>query len=169
MLVQQDGVAADAKHIVSCCKKVSGEITARHDIVVNILLNNIHIQRGLITHEQRWEDRKTVRTARDEITVGTKYLLSEEWSDRGPVAGAKLMPDLVWLRRDSGDIWRMVVVDVKVTSTDKRNEVFKGEGRQVQRMGYERDQGDESGEGCDGAPLRLPRQSGPPRHCEKME
>ena len=34
---------------MSCCRKVSGEITARHDIVVNIFLNNILVQRGLIT------------------------------------------------------------------------------------------------------------------------
>ena len=40
----------NAKHIISCCRKVSGEINARHDIVVNILLNNILKQRGLITH-----------------------------------------------------------------------------------------------------------------------
>ena len=38
---------------MSCCKKVSAEINSRHDIVVNILLNNILVQRGLITHEQR--------------------------------------------------------------------------------------------------------------------
>ena len=42
-----------------------------------------------------------------------------------PGSGAKLRPDLVWLRRDSGDQWRKVVVDVKVTSTDKMNEAFK--------------------------------------------
>ena len=33
------GLALNAKHIVSNCKKVSGEINARHDIIVNILLN----------------------------------------------------------------------------------------------------------------------------------
>ena len=41
------------------------------------------------------------------------------------VAGAKLKPDLVWLRRDNGGEWRKVVVDVKVTSTDKMSEAFK--------------------------------------------
>ena len=29
---------------VSCCMKVSAEINARHDIVVNVLLNNILVQ-----------------------------------------------------------------------------------------------------------------------------
>ena len=33
--------------------------------------------------------------------------------------------DLVWLCRDSGDQWRKVVVDEKITSTDKMNESFK--------------------------------------------
>ena len=31
----------------------------------------------------------------------------------------------MWLRRDQGGQWRKVVVDVKVTSTDKLNEAFK--------------------------------------------
>ena len=96
------GLPLNAKHIISCCKKVSGEINTRHDIVVNVLLNNILVQRGLITHEQKWEDRKTVRTARDEITVGTEHPRSDEWKDRSRVVGARLKPDLVWLRRDSG-------------------------------------------------------------------
>ena len=37
----KSGLALNAKQIVSCCKRVSGEINARHDAVVNILLNNI--------------------------------------------------------------------------------------------------------------------------------
>ena len=119
------GLPLNAKHIVSCCRKVSSEINARHDIVVNILLNNVLKQRGLITHEQKWEERKTVRTPSDEITIGTEHWRSDEWKRRGRVAGAKLKPDLVWLRRDSGDQWRKVVVDVKITSTDKMNEAFK--------------------------------------------
>ena len=49
------------------------EIQSRHDMVVNVLLNNILIERGLISHEQKWEDRKTVRTARDDFTVGTGH------------------------------------------------------------------------------------------------
>ena len=119
------GLPLNAKHIISCCRKVSYEINARHDIVVNILLNNILVQRGLISHEQRWEERKTVRSAKDEITVGTEHPLSDEWSSRGRVRGARLKPDLVWLRHDSGSDWRKVVVDVKVTSTDKMNEAFR--------------------------------------------
>ena len=63
----------NAKHIVICCRRVSGEINARHDIVVNILLNNILKQRGLITHEQKWEDRNVVKSAQDEITIGTEH------------------------------------------------------------------------------------------------
>ena len=46
------GLLLNAKHIMSCCKKVSSEIITRHDGVVNILLNNILKQRGLISHEQ---------------------------------------------------------------------------------------------------------------------
>ena len=84
-----------AKHIVSCCRKVSAEINARHDIVVNILLNNILIQRGLVTNEQKWEERKTVRTPKVEITVGTEHWRSDEWKAKGRVVGAKLKPDLV--------------------------------------------------------------------------
>ena len=41
------------------------------------------------------------------------------------VAGAKLKPDLVWLRRENGGSWRKVVVDVKVTSTEEMNRAFK--------------------------------------------
>ena len=48
----------NSKHIISCCKKLSAEVGARQDIVVNILLNNIFVQRGLISHEQKWEERK---------------------------------------------------------------------------------------------------------------
>ena len=38
---------------------------------------------------------------------------------------SKLKPDLVWLRRDSGGDWKKVVIDVKITSTDKMYESFK--------------------------------------------
>ena len=58
------------------------------------------------------------------IPVGTEHLRSDEWKGKGRVPGAKLKPDLVWLRRDAGD-WRKVVVDVKVTSTDDSNKAFK--------------------------------------------
>ena len=64
-----------------------------------------------------------MRTARDEITIGTEHPRSDEWSGRGRVRGAMLKPDIVWLRCDAGE-WRKVVVDVKVTSTDKLNEAF---------------------------------------------
>ena len=66
-----------------------------------------------------------VRTAKDEITVGTEHWRSDEWKEKGRVAGAKLKPDLVWLRRDSGDQWRKVVVDVKITATDDLSKAFK--------------------------------------------
>lgn len=121
----KSGVQLNAKHIISCCKKVSGEINTRHDTVVNILLNNVLIQRGLIAHEHEWDERKMVRTARDEITVGTEHRVTDEWKQKGRVTGAKLKPDFVWLRRDSGDEWRKVVVDVQVTSTDRMNQAFK--------------------------------------------
>ena len=63
------GLALNAKRIISCCKKVSGEIDTRHDTVLNVLFNNILVQRRLISHEQRWEDWKTVMSSRDEITI----------------------------------------------------------------------------------------------------
>ena len=119
------GQQLNAKHIISCCRKVAGEINTRHDIVVNILLNNILIQRGLAAHEQTWDDRKMVRTPSDEITIGTEHWLSDEWKERGRVTGAKLKPDLVWLQREASGQWKKVVVDVKITSTDKMNEAFK--------------------------------------------
>ena len=115
----------NAKHIVSCCRKVSGEINARHDVVDNILLNNILLQRGLASREQRWDDRKIVRTPTDKVTIGTEHWKSHEWKERGRVAGAKLKPDLVWLLRDNGGEWLKVVVDVKITSTDKMNDSFR--------------------------------------------
>ena len=43
-LSSKTGLPLNAKHIVGCCRKVAGEINARHDIVVNILIN-ILIQR----------------------------------------------------------------------------------------------------------------------------
>ena len=46
-------------------------------------------------------------------------------SEKGRVSGAKLKPDLVWLRRDAGGQWRKVVADVKVTSTDDMTKAFK--------------------------------------------
>ena len=52
ILVKQNGLPLNAKHIVSCCKRVSSEIQSRHDIVANVLLNNILVQRGLISNEQ---------------------------------------------------------------------------------------------------------------------
>ena len=83
----------NAKHIVSCCRKMSWEINARHDTVLNILLNNVLVQRGLVTREQRWEDRKAVRTPRDEITVGTEHQRLDEWKGKGrelPEPGSSL-------------------------------------------------------------------------------
>ena len=44
----------NTKHIVSCCRKVTAEINVRHDTVVNILLDNIIVWRGLISHELEW-------------------------------------------------------------------------------------------------------------------
>ena len=94
------------------------------NIVVNILLNNIIVQRGFVTHEQKWEDRTMVRAKTDEITIGTEHWVSKEWKEKGRVAGAKLKPDLVWLRCDSGNEWQKVVVDVKITSTEDMNKAF---------------------------------------------
>ena len=119
------GLPLNAKHIISCCRKVAGEINARHDSVVTILLNNILLQRDLVSREQKWEERKMVRTLTDEITIGTEHWRSDEWKEKGRVSGAKLKPDLVWLRRENGGQWKKDVVGVKVTSTDKMNDEFK--------------------------------------------
>ena len=90
---------------------------------MNILLNILK-QRKLISHEQKWDDRKTVSTTSDDITFGTEHWRSEAWKEKGRVVGAKLKPGIVWLRYESGEQWKKVV-DVKVTSTDKLNETFK--------------------------------------------
>ena len=50
----------NAKHIVSCCKMVSSEINARHDGVVNILLNSILVQ-SVDPNEEMWEEMKTMK------------------------------------------------------------------------------------------------------------
>ena len=78
-----------------------------------------------------------VRTPNDEITIGTEHWRSDEWKERGRVTGAKLKPDLVWLRRDAeGDHWRKVVVDVKVTSPDKMNEAFKEKDDRYRKLSH---------------------------------
>ena len=61
----KSGLLLNRKHIISRCKKVSGDINSRHDIVVNILLINILIQRRLVSHEQKWEGGNTARTAQE--------------------------------------------------------------------------------------------------------
>ena len=71
------------------------------------------------------------------------------------VAGARLKPDLVWLRRDAGGDWKKVVVDVKVTSTDKMNAAFK-EKDDKYRVDHAGNEGEEGEEGRDGAPHHLP-------------
>ena len=61
-----------------------------------------------------------------EITAGTEHVRSDVWKMKGRVESAKLKPDLVWLRRDAGGQWtKVVVVDVKVTSTEDMNEAFR--------------------------------------------
>ena len=125
MLVQQSGLAPERKAHnqllqESRCKEQYLQRHRREHHPEQHL-----IQRVLISHEQKWEDLKTVKTPRDVIIVGTEHPRSEEWKGKGRVAGARLKPDLVWLRRDTGGQWRKVVVDVKVTSTDKLNEAFQ--------------------------------------------
>ena len=62
------GLPLNAKHIINCCRKVTGVINARHDIVVDVFPNDNLIQRGVITHEQKWDDGKMVRSVNVEIT-----------------------------------------------------------------------------------------------------
>ena len=76
----------NAKHVISSFIKESVDINARHDIVVNILLNNILIQRCLIVNEQRLEDSRTVRRTNDEIMIGTEHWRSDEWKEKGFVS-----------------------------------------------------------------------------------
>ena len=102
MPLWQDWAPLNEKHIISCCRKESGDINARHDMVVNVLLNNIMIKRKLITREQKWEDRKMVRSENDEITIWTEHWRSDEWMSKGRVPGVKLKSDLVWLMRENG-------------------------------------------------------------------
>ena len=59
VLVQPARLTLNAKHIVSCCRMVSGEINARHDTIVNALFDNNIIRRGLTAHEQKSEEMKT--------------------------------------------------------------------------------------------------------------
>ena len=51
--------------------------------------------------------------------------MSDDWRERGRVAGAKLKSGMVLLRRDAGEQWRNAVVDMMVTSTYGLNESFK--------------------------------------------
>ena len=67
----------------------------------------------------------TVKTAKDEITVGTEHPRSDEWKHKGRVAGARLKPDLVCLRRDAKGEWSKVIVGVKITSTEDVGKAFK--------------------------------------------
>ena len=134
MLVQQFLAAAQHQAHYQLLK-VNAEINARHDIVVNILINNIPKQRGLVSKEQNWDDMKMAKTTRDEITIGTEHWRSDDWKEKGWVQGAKLKPDLVWLRRDSGDKWRKVVVGVKITSTEDMGKAFEKR-RQIPRVDF---------------------------------
>ena len=54
------GLPQNARHFVSCCRRVTREINTCHDIVVNVLLNDILKQRELASHEQKWGERKIV-------------------------------------------------------------------------------------------------------------
>ena len=67
---------------MTCCRKVSSGINEWHDTVVNIVLDNILIQRRMTDREQKWEDRKQVRTARDEVSTGTEHWRSDEWKGK---------------------------------------------------------------------------------------
>ena len=125
MMVQQGWAAAERLARRELRQESIVDIIAHHDIAVNDLFNNILVQRGEINHEQKWEERKTVRTAHDEITVGIDHLRSRNWNEKGRVRGARLRPDLVLLRLYSGGDWRKVVVDVKNTPTAYLNEAFK--------------------------------------------
>ena len=52
MLVRQTMARLDAMSIPSCCSDERAVMTARHDIIVNIILNNIRVQRGLVANKQ---------------------------------------------------------------------------------------------------------------------
>ena len=64
MLVLQDPASTQhkAQSELLLESELRNQCPSPHESVVNIILNNILVQRGLIAHEQRWEERKTVRT-----------------------------------------------------------------------------------------------------------
>lgn len=55
----------------------------QHDIIVNMLQNNILVERGLASREQKWEDWKMVMADNDDITIGTEHWRSDEWKRKG--------------------------------------------------------------------------------------
>ena len=89
--------------------------------------------------------------------------------DKGRVAGTKLKPDLVWLRRDAGGDWRKVVVDVKVTSTDKMSEAFKEKDEKYRDWATKETLEEEGRQGGNGPPHHLPRRGSPQRLGQEME
>ena len=102
-----------------------------------------------------------MKTVNDEITVGTDHPRTDERKSKGRVDGAKLKPDLVWLRREAGGQWKKMVVDVKVTSTEDLNKAFKEEDEKVSGVGDARNQGEKGRQGGDGYSPHLPRWGGP--------
>ena len=74
--------------------------------------------------------------------------------DKGRAVGARLKPDLVWLRRYSGGVWMKVVVDMKVTSTEDSNNAFKEKDDKFV-MWATLETGEKCGQGGDGAPHHL--------------
>ena len=77
------------------------------------------------------------------------------------MAGAKLKPDLVWIRRDPGDECQKGVIDVKVTSTDGMNKSFKEKDDKYREWTTKETREKKGLEGGDGSPHHLIRRGGP--------
>ena len=144
------GHALYDRNIISSCKKSEWRDFISHGIAVNILLNNILVQRGFVTNEQKWEDRKIVRTAKDEISVGTEHWRSEEMKDNWLISGIKQRQDLfdIVLTLDAMEEGFFDVID---TSAKEMRNVFsendENKGKQTTTETCEK----KDGNGCDGS------------------
>ena len=64
------GLPLNAKCVISCCCwKVTRGIYEGRDLVVDILLNAILIWRGLVAHQQKWDEMKLIRMTTGVITM----------------------------------------------------------------------------------------------------
>ena len=77
-----------------------------------ILFNFILVHSFLISNVHYSDYSNMVLTSIHFVPIWTEHLPSEEWRGNFCVARSKLMPDLLWLRRDSEDQWKKAFVFV---------------------------------------------------------